>query len=84
MNKLMVEDKLIQIFDGTHPIHRESKNVITRVNDNKYVIARIIDTKHALMELMEICESDKQLINLLHHEELTELRNLYEYTFSVN
>ena len=84
MNKIMVEDKLIQVFDGVHPIIRESKNVITRINDNKYVIAQIIDTKHALMKLIEICETDKQLINLLHHDELTELRNLYEHTFSVN
>jgi len=83
MNRVMVEDNTIQLFDGTHPIHRECKNVITKIDNNRYVIARTLDTKNALMELITIFESDKQLIRFLHQDELTELKNLYDFTFGI-
>lgn len=82
-NKLMLEDRLIEVFDGTKPIHRECKNVITRLDNDKYVVARTLDTRHALMELITIFESDKQLIKFLQNDELTQLKDLWDYTFAV-
>lgn len=80
----MIKSNIIQLFDNSNLIYRDSKNIITKIENDKYIVARTLNTKYALIELLPMFNTDSQIRSFLNkHDDLKDLRELYNYTFGI-